>query len=164
MPDKHTFDFVKTGRQYGNVVGCLVGFFGSIPLTITWFDMSMLLPVIATLLTIALCSSLLGILYGGISGYISGWLIKVITRFIFQEIKRQAVYKIAVGIVTFSVTLIIILMGQIWLSLDFELIFARSVSLAQLQAFALMSLVFAVYASQRVATDYLRELKFESTA
>lgn len=164
MSDKHTFDFVKSMSQYGVVLGCLVGFVGSIPLSITWFDLSMFLPVLATLLTIAMVSGLIGIVYGGVSGYISGWIIKIVTHFMFKDIKRQSVFKVAVGIVTVGVTLITILLGQILLSLDFEQVFARSVTPAQLQSLALMSLVFAIYASQRVATDYLRELKFDSKA
>ena len=158
MSDKNTFDFAKTMSQYGVILGCLVGFFGTIPLTIAWFDLSMIFPVIATLFIVAMCSSIMGILYGGVSGYVSGLLISVITHFLFQDMKRQTVYKVAVGTITFSVTLIVILVGQLLLRMDFEQVFARSVSPIQLQSLGLMALVFAVYASQRVATEYLRDV------
>jgi len=160
MPDKHSFDFVKTMSQYGVILGCLVGFFGTIPLTLTWFDFSRILPVIAVLLTIGLCGGLVGLLYGGVSGYVSGWIIQIVTRFMFQDMKRQAVYKVAVGSITVGVTFIIILVGSMWLNIDFKQVFARSVSPMELQTLGMMSLVFAVYASQRVATQYLRDMDF----
>ena len=160
MPDKHSFDFVKTMSQYGVILGCLIGFFGTIPLTITWFELTSILPVIAVLLMIGLCGGFLGLLYGGVSGYVSGWLIQIVTQSIFQDMKRQAVYKITVGAITLGVTCIIILAGSMWLNIDMEQVFARSVSPMELQSIGLMSLVFAVYASQRVATEYLREVDF----
>lgn len=158
MPDKHSFDFVKTMSQYGVVLGCLVGFFGTIPLTITWFEWSRILPVIAVLLMIGLCGALIGLLYGGVAGYVSGWIVKIVTRYIFQDLKQTAVYKVAVGAITVAVTYIIIQAGSMWLRMDFEKAFARPISPVELQALGIMGLVFAVYASQRVATDYLRDM------
>lgn len=158
MSDKHTFDFVKTMSQYGIILGCLVGFFGSIPLTLAWFDLSMILPVLAALIIIGVSGALVGLGYGALSGYFSGLLIAFVTRLVFQDLKRQTVYKFTVGTITFGVTLIIILMGQVLLAMDFEQLFARSISVAELQSLGIMSLIFAVYASQRVATEYLRDL------
>jgi hypothetical protein len=158
MSDKNTFDFAKTMSQYGVILGCLVGFFGAIPLTIAWFDISMIFPVTATLLIVAMCSSIIGILYGGVSGYVSGLLVSVITHFLFQDIKQQTVYKVAVGMITVCVTFMTIVTGQLILSMDFEYVFARSVSPVELQSLGLMALVFAVYGSQRVATEYLRDV------
>jgi hypothetical protein len=158
MSNKQSFDFVKAMSQYGIILGWLVGFFGTIPLTLTRFDLSMIFPVIAVLLIFSMSGGLVGLLYGAVSGYVSGVLIAVVTWLVFQDIKRHAVYKFMLGTITFGVTLMIILAGQMWLSIDFEQVLARSISATELQSLGIMSLIFAVYASQRVATDYLRDM------
>jgi hypothetical protein len=144
--------------QHGIILGCLVGFFGTITLTLMWFDLSLILPVVATLLIISMCGALVGIIYGAISGYISGLLMAFLTRYIFRQVKWIAVYRITVGMITFGVTLTIILVGQMGLSIDQEQVFARSISMSDWQSLWIMGLVFAVYASQQVVTEYLREI------
>jgi|GEM_PF-1928891 len=168
---QRSFWFVRYMTHYGIALGCLVGFFGALALTLTLSNTATQLPQLVTMMLVAgMFGGIIGIFYGAVSGFASGLLMALVTQIAYREIRRHDVYKLVMGMVTAIATLTIFLAIPFWHSITYQALpvdpmFAgigdRSLLMIPVEAgFSLwiMSLVFAVYASQRVATEYLRDV------
>lgn len=160
MPKRQSFEFIEVMTHYGIRLGFLIGCVGSIPIALMWFKLSILLPVLALIVVITMCGGLIGIVYGAVSGFISGVLMRTTTRFIFPQISQQTLYKITMGGLALGTTALVFLADFIWIGTYKSDVFSKSIQLNDWIAICIMSLVFAVYASQRTATQYLQEADY----
>jgi len=156
MRQKESIEIIKMMTRYGVTLGALIGFAGAIPIALTWFDLSLLLPVLALTVIITMCGGLVGALYGVISGFSSGVLMKIVTRYIFREVNEQALYKGAMGLLSAIAIISIFLVDKLFIGGQQADFFTRSIPITDWYAVWLMSVVFAVYASQRTANEYLQ--------
>ena len=157
MSHQQSFNFVNYMTRYGSYLGGLIGLFASVSLAVTWFDLTMLLPVVAAILIAGLFGGLIGSIYGGLSGFASGLVLGWVTKTVFHDLKHIAVFKFTVGAITVGATLIILLIGQFGSGTGHETLFARTISPTEWTSLWIMALVFALYGSQRVAEQYLLE-------
>lgn len=168
------FSFVYYMMQYGVCLGCLVGFFGAITLILMGANFAVHAhPQLAIFALVAgMFGGIIGMFYGAISGFASGLMMALVTRLAFREIKRHNVYKLMMGI-TVIVTLAILLAIPVWhniihqapLPTEVDPMFGDignrpllGISPDAWYSLLGMSVVFAVYANQQVATEYLREI------
>lgn len=162
---KQTFDHIVSMSIYGIRLGCLVGFFGTSVAIFSEVNANM--PSLGATVSLAFVGGIFGILlgmfYGAVAGFSSGFMMMCLTRILFREIRRPKIYKLAMGMTTAISTGIIFIYSPMW----FLIIYTRSIPsptrsphLFQDAWFILwaMSLVFAVYASQRVANKYLKHI------
>ena len=162
MKKKQSFEFIKVMTQYGVSLGFMIGCIGAIPMALTWFNLSILLPVLALIVIITMCGGLLGMAYGAASGFISGVLMSTTTRLMFHQVNQQTLYKVIMGSLALGTTLFIFLVDFLWIGLYKNDLFSHPLPLNDWLAIWVMSLIFAVYASQRTATRYLQEAQIAS--
>lgn len=168
MIDKTSFGFVRYMLQYGIYLGCLVGFFGAIPLALM-----ILLPTSGYFLLIGLLFAgvmgvIVGVIYGCMAGFISGAMMHGVTRLCFREVKRVGLYRVVMGVTTLVSTSLTFLIFPLFSIVNNPHLLPATAATYSIStstipvdawyALWLMALVFAVYASQRVATYYLREV------
>ena len=156
MLEKQPFEFVKTMTQYGMVLGSLIGFLAVIPVAILWFDISILLPVLALGVIISMCGGLIGMLYGMVSGFISGMLMTLTTRYIFRHMTVQKLYKVTMGLLALLTVAGVFYFDMLFIGGQQADFFTRSISLTNWYSVWILALIFAVYASQKTATEYLQ--------
>ena len=161
MPNQQSFEFVKVMTKYGISLGYMIGCVGAIPLALVGFDVSLLLPLMALVVIIMMSGGLLGMVYGAVSGFFSGLLMTTTTRYIFPDIRQDQVYKITMGLLAFGTTLTMFVIDYVCIGTHNGELFARTMPASDWYAIGLMSLIFAVYASQRTATQYLLETKLQ---
>ena len=147
MSDKQFFDFIIYMTLYGILFGLLVGFFGGMPLSLMMLDESMSLHNVGSALLGGVIGSILGMVYGIFTGFTSGVMMLTVTHIFFRVIHRQRLYKLMMGVVTIISTAFYLMIFPVWL-------FFKEAGFT----LVLMSLGFAIHASQRVAHDYLREI------
>lgn len=157
MPQQQTFEFTKMMTRYGIWLGFLIGSVAAIPIALMWFNIRILLPVLALIVVITMCGGIVGMLYGAVSGFVSGILMTMTTRWMFPNIGQQHLYKITMGILAFSTTLLIFVADFMWVGGYNAEIFSKTMPITDWIAVCLMSMVFAVYASQKTADEYLQE-------
>jgi len=162
MPNKQSFEFIKVMTEYGIYLGCLIGCVGAIPIALLWFDISILLPVMALFVVIMMCGGLLGMTYGAVSGFLSGVLMTTTTRFIFPTIKREHTYKITMGVLAFVTTVFVFLADLLLIGSQHAELFSKPIATTDWYAVWIMSFAFAVYASQRTANQYLFDLNYDA--
>ncbi len=155
MSNKESFEFIKSMTQYGIWLGSLIGAAGALPIALLWFDLSMLLPVLALGLIILMCGGLVGMIYGAVSGFISGLLMNVTTRFIFRNITQSQMYKLTMGFLALFTVALVFIFDMLFIGGQQADFFTRTIPMTDWLAIWLMSIAFAVYASQKTASDYL---------
>lgn len=139
---------------YGIVLGALAGVLSTITLILTSQTFTFLGSTLPVILLEALSIAVFGMLFGGILGMIGGLYsgigMVVATTAFFKDIASRPVFRVAMGMVTAVATALFFYTG-VW-NLRLEGIEATSWN-----ATMVMSVVLAVYASQRVASTYLWE-------
>ena len=156
MQVQHSFEFIKTMTRYGVILGCMIGAVGAIPVALTWFDISILLPVMALFIIITMCGGLVGMVYGGVSGFISGMLMTLATHFAFKRMNQAHLYKITMGFLAVLTTFSLFMFDLIFIGGHQADFFTRSIPITDWIAVWSMALLFAIYASQRTASEYLQ--------
>ena len=168
MIDKSSFGFIRYMAQYGIYLGCLVGFFGSIPIGLMMSSPSALIGrVLLDVAAIGIFGLIAGSFFGVICGFLSGGMMLIVTKIFFQIIYDIRLYRVTMGSTTLLTTGMVFLMLPLWSIVnDYEIYLETKFNTVNIDvslpddawyALWLMALVFAVYASQRVATAYLRE-------
>lgn len=155
MSNKESFEFVKSMTGYGIWLGSLIGAVGALPIALLWFDLSMLLPVLALGVIILMCGGLVGVAYGMVSGFISGVLMTIITRLAFDKVTQARMYQVTMGILALIAVAFVFLFDLIFINGQQADFFTHTIPMTDWLAIWLMSVVFAIYASQRTAKEYL---------
>lgn len=147
MIDKSPFDFVSRMSTSGIGLGSLVGSVAGAMLMLLDFNYQINFTIIWTAFLGGIAGGIFGIIYGVLAGFASGFSMMCITRYCFREIHNPQRYKLVMGISTAIATTLFLLIMPLWF------IFG-GVGIAIL----LIAVLFAVYASQRVAQQYLHEM------
>ena len=163
MIDKSTFGFVRYMLQYGIYLGCLVGFFGAIPLALMAFPGTGGYFLLIGVLFSVVMGVIIGATYGCMAGFASGVAMSAVTRLFFREVKQVRVYKAVMSVTVFATTGLTFLLFPLFMIVnDANMMpsdyYGITIPYEAWYALWLMALVFAVYGGQRVATAYLLEL------
>lgn len=152
MTDKKSYEYITLMTRSGVALGSLIGSVGgalllsvfnrSVYVSINELDIS----IIGELLVGGLGGGIFGIMYGFFAGLLSGILMHVVTQIWFQEVYRQQVYGVTMAIVTICATSFVLIVLPFWLMFGWTGF-----------AVCMVALLFAIHASQRVASEYLRE-------
>lgn len=172
MLNKLSFGFINYMTQYGLYLGCLVGFFGAIPIAFILLNNPLTISVLAIVSILVIIGTIIGTFYGIVSGFLSGWMMLIVTKFCFRIVRRPQFYKAVMGLVTVSTTSLVFLVLPLWSNrqttevlptthadarwagIDFAPQLPDNLGLT----LCVMALLFAIYASQQVAIEYLKEV------
>ena len=88
--------------------------------------------------------------YGGVSGLASGIMMALVTAVGFGEVRNVQVYRLTMGVVTLVMTSGVFILSGLWR-------YVNSMGLEWI-AMVAMSVVIAVYASQIVSKQYIKEV------
>jgi len=102
--------------------------------------------------TIMFWGVVLGILFGTVAGFTSGFGMVCFTLLLFREVTDEPRFRIMMGSTTLMLTLATLVGRGLW---DFG---AVIIDPSTWQVTMVMSVVIAVYASQRTSTKYLIDL------
>lgn len=158
MQTKSSFEFIKTMTRYSIGLGFLIGCAGAIPIALTWFDISLLLPVMALFIVITMSGGLVGMVYGAVSGFISGMLMWATTHVIFRKMNQAVMYKVTMGVLALITTLALFLFDFVFIGSHQADFYTHTIAPLDWLAVWFTALVLAVYASQKTATEYLVHL------
>lgn len=171
MIKKSPFGFIRSMTKYGIYLGFLVSAVGAIILTVMMHHAFTDWVVIGVRLVVfTVIGVIIGSLYGVMAGFCSGLMMRITTQLCFREIRRTWLYKVTMGATTLLTTGIIFSatgLSSMFIAPEFGqgkanpmfqgLALEYMIPDDAWIALVLMALVFAVYASQRVAQQYLRE-------
>ena len=101
--------------------------------------------------SIMIWGTVFGILYGTIAGFMSGFGMALFTALLFREVSSLQHFRLFMGSTTFMLTISTFVGRGLWG------IGETLYNPTTWNATMLMSLVIAIYASQRTATKYLRD-------
>lgn len=110
-----------------------------------------------TPLTAILGGAGFGMLFGTVAGFTSGFGMALFTLLLFREVHDEQGFRIFMGSTTFMLTLATLVGRGLWTFGEYAVDpFVWQVTMA-------MTLVIAIYASQRTATKYLLDIQTEKT-
>jgi len=98
----------------------------------------------------------LGVLFGTVIGFTSGFGMMLFTALLFREVNDVLRFRIMMGSTTLMLTIATLVGRGLW---DFG---AVVIDPTTWQVTMLMSVVIAIYASQRTSTKYLHDLYTEN--
>jgi len=140
--------------KYGVVLGGSAGALSATVLIMTspsFAFLSSSLPVMAVeIVSIAIWGLISGGIFGLISGVYSGIGMVVVTKFVFEDIYSHQIFTITMGAITALTTALFLYNGLWHLRLD-------GIDPSAWNATLMMAVILAVYASQRVVSQYLYE-------
>lgn len=134
---------------YGVIWGGLAGFLVAITILLVdgFYNPDIIEAFFSSLMLSLVFGGSFGVLLGGFGGLFSGIGMMLATALFFREIPNPRNYKYAMGAITFVVTGLVFLISGLF---GFEI---------TLFMVALLSVLIAVQASQRVAKIYLSEIE-----
>ncbi len=146
------FNMIRRMTLYGLVLGGLAGMLVTATILIipslerpTFYGFPMAPQ------SIIVWGGILGILYGTIAGFMSGFGMALFTAILFREVVSVQHFRWFMGSTTFMLTISTFVGRGLW-GIGENIIDPTTWNVTML-----MSIVIAVYASQRTATKYLRE-------
>lgn len=147
---RRLFNIVWRMTLYGLVLGGVVGLLVTVTILLfTSLERPTLYGLPLDTQSIIVWGGIFGVLYGTIAGFMSGFGMALFTAILFREVSSVQHFRWFMGSTTFMLTVSIFVGRGLW-SLG-ENIFNPTTWNATM----LMSVVIAVYASQRTATKYL---------
>jgi len=139
---------------YGIVLGGLAGALSAITLILTSGNFAFLSGTLPVMLLETLSIGVFGMIFGGIFGMVAGLYsgvgMAVAISIFFGDIFSRPVFKATMGVMTAICTALFFSSGLYHLRID-------GIDLSGWNSMMLMSIVIAVYASQRVANYYFQE-------
>lgn len=140
--------------RYGSILGGLAGAASALTLIFTSNSFSFLSNTVPAMMLETLSIAIFGMVFGGIFGVLAGLYsgvgMAVITSLFYEDIPSIHVYKSVMGGVT-AVCVAFFLYTTLWnLRID-------GIESASWNATMMMTVILAVYASQRVTSYYLYE-------
>lgn len=149
----HLTNILKRMTLYGFLLGGASGFL--VTLTILFvpaLDRPTVYGIPIATGAFILGGAMLGILFGTVAGFASGFGMALFTGLLFREVNDIPRFRIMMGSTTLMLTVATLVGRGVW---DFG---ALIIDPTTWQVTMVMSVVIAIYASQRVATKYLIEL------
>ncbi len=156
MPLAHRlFNIIRRMTVYGLMLGGMAGFL--VALTVLLFP-SLERPTFYGLpinpQSVIIWGAIFGILYGTIAGFMSGFGMALFTGLLFRDVSSPRHFYWFMGSTTFMLTVSTFVGRGLW-GMGETLFNSTTWNVTML-----MSVVIAVYASQRTATKYLRDSQF----
>lgn len=146
------FNMIRRMTLYGLILGGLAGVLVTATiLVIPSLERPSFYGFPMTAKSIIVWGAILGILYGTIAGFMSGFGMALFTALLFREVTSEQHFRWFMGSTTFMLTISTFVGRGLW-GVGETIIDPTTWNVTML-----MSIVIAVYASQRTATKYLLE-------